>query len=94
MWVTVSNSAVSRKYFFQPNLRTNTNTIKVVAIVNQGWNQDIRDPLKGTLQCCILSISYIYKTEEKAMRSYIDVKDCIKLGARSMPAAIAKINGK
>ena len=28
------------------------------------------------------------------MRSYIDVKDCIKLGARSMPAAIAKINGK
>ena len=28
------------------------------------------------------------------MRSYIDVKDCINLGARSMPAAIAEINGK
>ena len=28
------------------------------------------------------------------MRSYIDVKDCIKLGARNMTAAIAKINGK
>ena len=28
------------------------------------------------------------------MRTYIDVRDCIELGARDMPAAIAKINGK